>query len=262
MPAASVPHHLINHSARDGSVLQRGREGGRRSWGRADAGMTRRLPTTHSRPRAALSGVKEILTAAHVAVTCESRDEAGGSRRAADGGREEPNRHERSVLDRDRRSARQGPLTWRLSRACTVLNGVEFHAGGPVQISHGGSRLGSRSALGPCRNGRPRASAVTNSHRRSAGTAGRRKQHSVIRIPGCPSRPGNATLRCAWPASLCGSSCLGRSWVTSNPGGPPGPGAAVPARPTPSSHPGPGGRWRSRRSARGRRERRRRPEVQ
>ena len=27
--------------------------------------------------------------------------------------------------------ARGRPLTWRLSRACTVLNGVKFHADGP-----------------------------------------------------------------------------------------------------------------------------------
>jgi hypothetical protein len=47
--------------------------------------------------------------------------------------------------------------------------------------------------------------------------------------------------------------------LTSGPGGPPGPGSAAPARPSRSTHPGPDGRWRAPRWARGRRGHRTRP---
>ena len=40
--------------------------------------------------------------------------------------------------------------------------------------SHGRSRLEAQSPLGPCRNGRARASVVTNGHQRSRRTAGHR----------------------------------------------------------------------------------------
>jgi hypothetical protein len=43
----------------------------------------------------------------------------------------------------------------------------------PDCLSHGGSRLGSRSALGPCHNGRARAWAVTSGRPRFEGIAGR-----------------------------------------------------------------------------------------
>jgi hypothetical protein len=48
-------------------------------------------------------------------------------------------------------------------------------------LSHGGGRLGPRSALGPCRNGRARASAVTHGRQRFGRTAGHRPSRSSSR---------------------------------------------------------------------------------
>jgi hypothetical protein len=49
----------------------------------------------------ALSSVKQVLTQHLGRHAREPRDRAGGSKRAADGGREEPNRLQRSVEDSD-----------------------------------------------------------------------------------------------------------------------------------------------------------------
>ena len=49
-----------------------------------------------------------------------------GSRRAAHGGHEEPNRRQRTVRDRDCRFQLPKPLTWCFPRAVTVLNTMQF----------------------------------------------------------------------------------------------------------------------------------------
>ena len=69
-----------------------------------------------------------------------SRVAAPGSRRAATGVRNDRGARPKTVEDHDRRSCHPRPLTWRLSRVFPVLNTTQFHAGRPVQISHGGSQ--------------------------------------------------------------------------------------------------------------------------
>jgi hypothetical protein len=69
----------------------------------------------------------------------------------------------------------------RTCRSAATSDRSPRSSGHPDCLSHGGSRLEAGSVLGPCRNGRARASAVTNGHQRFRRTAGHRPSRSSSR---------------------------------------------------------------------------------
>jgi len=97
------------------------------------------------------------------------RSAPSGSRRTATGVRNNRRVCSETVEDHDRRFWYRWPLTWRSSRVFTVLNTMQFLAGMPVQISHGGSP-GVQIPSPPPLNRQVRAS-PTSSRRRSLHVA-------------------------------------------------------------------------------------------